>query len=162
MKDRLRGWSSWFIALLAISALYGCGGGARTLRGEGEAPPQAKDIVRIARSQLGAPYRPGGVSPSTGFDCSGFTSWVYGQEGIVIPRRSLDQFGAGREAPRDELRAGDLVFFEIYQRGPSHVGIYTGNGEFIHCPSSGGVVREESIFMDYWVRCYLGARRVIP
>jgi cell wall-associated NlpC family hydrolase len=152
----------WLVLVLTVSALYGCGGSSRRIRGDAPAPPQAREIVRIARSQLGAPYRPGGVAPSTGFDCSGFTSWVYGQEGIALPRRSSDQFGVGREPPHGELRAGDLVFFEIYQKGPSHVGIYTGNGEFIHSPSSGGVVREENIFLDYWGRCYLGARRLIP
>ena len=107
----------------------------------------------------GTPYRNGGSDPS-GFDCSGFVQWVFSQHGTKLPREVKDQFGAGLLIDRDDVRAGDLVFFQTVTRGPSHVGIALGNGEFVHAPSSRGVVRVEKYTSGYWEQRWLGARRV--
>jgi cell wall-associated NlpC family hydrolase len=154
---------SFCLVVVILAGLYGCGGGkGRMLREDSPATYEAKAVVHTARSQLGRAYKYGGASPATGFDCSGFTCWVYNRHNINLPRRSYDQFNAGQEVSWRDLRVGDLVFFEVYRKGASHVGIYSGNGVFIHCPSTGGSVREESLLESYWVRCYLGARRFLP
>jgi cell wall-associated NlpC family hydrolase len=103
-----------------------------------------------------------GASPQTGFDCSGFTRWVYLQHGVTLPRQSFDQYRTGAAVDKGELRSGDLVFFDIDKKGASHVGIYSGRGSFLHCSSPGGRVREDGIEEAYWQDHYLGARRVLP
>lgn len=140
-------------------------GGCATDRGR--PPPvglslKVTPIVEAARRQLGVPYHPGGASPATGFDCSGFTQWVYQQCGIVLPRQSSDQYLAGPQVGRDQLQQGDLVFFEIEQKGASHVGIYEARGWFIHSSSTGGRVREDHLSGKYWQQHYLGACRPGP
>lgn len=158
--------ASWmpvlFSALAAFTlALSGCGGKAS--RHRGPIPLYSSSpVVNTARSQLGKSYVYGGASPDAGFDCSGFTCWVYSQYGVALPRRSFDQFNTGMEISRNEIRAGDLLFFNVSQKGASHVGIYSGYGTFIHCPHPGATVREESFGEAYWQRRYLGARRVLP
>jgi cell wall-associated NlpC family hydrolase len=105
------------------------------------------------------PYRNGGTDP-TGFDCSGFVQWVFAQQGRALPREVRDQYQLGRKVDRDEVRPGDLVFFETVSHGASHVGIALGSDEFVHAPSSRGVVRVENYGIDYWKKRYVGARRV--
>ena len=105
------------------------------------------------------PYRNGGSDPS-GFDCSGFVQWVFAQEGHALPREVRDQYGVGETIDRDDIQPGDLVFFDIEGKGPSHVGIALGNDQFVHAPSSRGVVRIESYTIDYWKKRYIGARRI--
>ena len=105
------------------------------------------------------PYRNGGSDP-TGFDCSGFVQWVFAQHGLRLPREVRDQFLLGSAVDRDAVQPGDLVFFETISRGASHVGIALGGNEFVHAPSSSGVVRVESYSIDYWKRRFVGARRV--
>jgi cell wall-associated NlpC family hydrolase len=112
-------------------------------------------IVRFARRFLGTPYAYGGSSPS-GFDCSGFTRFVYAHFGIVLPHWSDGQFGLGRRVTRTSLRPGDLVFFD----GLGHVGIYVGAGLFIHAPHSGTRVAIDPIDGWYAAR-YDGARRLL-
>jgi peptidoglycan DL-endopeptidase CwlO len=113
-------------------------------------------IVRYARRLLGVPYSFGGSSPSSGFDCSGFTSFVYAHFGIALPHYSVAQFGLGRGVSRERLQPGDLVFFD----GLGHVGLYIGHDQFIHAPHSGTNVTVES--MDGWYASrYDGARRVL-
>jgi cell wall-associated NlpC family hydrolase len=119
-------------------------------------------MVAVARSQLGKPYVAGGASPETGFDCSGFTCWVYNQYGIPLPRRSYDQFNIGTKVSKDQLRAGDLVFFDVSRKGADHVGIYTGRRTFIHCPHSGAKVREDGFYDTYWQQHFIGACRILP
>jgi LysM repeat protein len=115
-------------------------------------------IMETAFSQVGNPYRYGGNSPETGFDCSGFVSWVYKQLGIVLPRSSREMMTAGTPIARSELRPGDLVFFNY---GYSHVGIYTGNGRYIHSPSTGKRIQESDLNGRGRTEHYVGARRII-
>lgn len=116
-------------------------------------------LLRTASSQLGRRYRSGGCNPSTGFDCSGFTTWVFDKYGIHLPRRSRDQFRAGTAVAKNKLRKGDLVFFKS-RRGISHVGIYLENGKFIHSASSGKTVTISHLEGAYWRKHYAGGRRV--
>jgi len=149
------------LAVLLQVALAGCGAGRAPLK-TGYLPSDAGTVVLTARSQLGTPYRNRGVSPQTGFDCSGFTHWVYWQHGVTLPRQSFDQYRTGEAVNKGELRSGDLVFFDIDKKGASHVGIYSGGGSFLHSSSSGGRVREDGLEEAYWQDHYLGARRVLP
>jgi len=116
-------------------------------------------VISTALEFLGVPYRNGGSDPS-GFDCSGFVQWVFGRYGRALPREVRDQYRVGRRIDLDEVRAGDLMFFETVSRGASHVGIALGNGRFVHAPSSRGVVRVEPYTASYWARRFVGARRV--
>ncbi|OFW04272.1 MAG: hypothetical protein A3I61_09835 [Acidobacteria bacterium RIFCSPLOWO2_02_FULL_68_18] len=138
-------------------------------RVEAPAPPPAADVpaaegtfagvIRTALGFLGVPYRNGGSDP-TGFDCSGFVQWVFGRHGLALPREVRDQYRVGRDVDLDEVRAGDLLFFQTVTRGASHVGIALGHGRFVHAPSSRGVVRVEPYSASYWARRFVGARRV--
>ena len=105
------------------------------------------------------PYRNGGSDPN-GFDCSGFTQWVFAQTGVAIPREVEEQFKVGKKIRIDDLQPGDLVFFHTVSRGASHVGIFVADDQFIHAPSSKGVVRVESINSSYWLPRFVGARRL--
>jgi cell wall-associated NlpC family hydrolase len=116
-------------------------------------------IVGHALSYRGSRYRWGGGSPS-GFDCSGFTSYVYKQFGIKLPHSSSGQSGAGKYVPKSQLQAGDLVFFHTSRGGISHVGIYIGNGQFVHASSAKGRVRTDSLNSGYYSRRYVTARRL--
>jgi cell wall-associated NlpC family hydrolase len=113
-------------------------------------------IVRFARRYLGIPYSYGGASPASGFDCSGFTRFVYAHFGIELPHFSGGQFDLGRRVARAALRPGDLVFFD----GLGHVGIYVGGGRFIHAPHTGTQVSIDPL--DGWYGAeYDGARRLV-
>ncbi len=134
---------------------------ASSSRGSTPAAPtsKAKAVINTAKSYMGVPYVWGGTSPS-GFDCSGFTQYVLKKNGISIPRVTSDQFKTGVSVSKANLRVGDLVFFTTYKAGPSHVGFYIGNGNFIHASSSKGVTIS-SLSNSYFADRYLGARRVI-
>jgi cell wall-associated NlpC family hydrolase len=121
------------------------------------------DLVIAAMNFLDRPYRAGGQSIDTGFDCSGFTRHLFNQTlGIELPRRVDEQAHARAlsAVSRDALRAGDLVFFNTLKRTFSHVGIYLGDGRFIHAPRSGAQIRVENLSAAYWARRFTGARRV--
>ena len=110
---------------------------------------------------LGIDYRPGGASPVTGFDCSGLVSHVYLVAwGIKLPRNVASQSKEGAPVSLAELQAGDLVFYDTLNRPFSHVGIYVGDGRFVHAPKSGARVRVESIKSAYWTKRFNGARRI--
>ncbi|HEY7731663.1 MAG TPA: C40 family peptidase [Gaiellaceae bacterium] len=111
--------------------------------------------ARLARRWLGVGYRWGGSSPSSGFDCSGFTSYVYGRLGVRLPHNAAAQLGVGTPVPRARLRPGDLLFFN----GLGHVGMYVGRGRMIHSPQSGDVVRIVRLGTDYR-GVLVGARRI--
>jgi cell wall-associated NlpC family hydrolase len=115
--------------------------------------------VGTALSLRGAPYRDGGADPS-GFDCSGFVTYVFAQQGLFVPRTVSEQYALGSAVDRAALEAGDLVFFSTTTRGPSHVGIAISDAEFVHAPSSAGVVRVESLAARYWASRFLIARRL--
>lgn len=117
-------------------------------------------ILQTARSYMGVPYVWGGVSPS-GFDCSGFTHYVFYRNGITIARTSADQYQQGTWVSKSLLQPGDLVFFETYKPGPSHVGIYLGSGKFIHASSGADRVTISELGNPYYVERYIGAKRVV-
>ena len=122
----------------------------------------ASELVVSAMGLLGVPYRRGGNSIDEGFDCSGFTRHIFESSiGLWLPRRADQQALVAGLAPveRTELRPGDLVFFNTMKRAFSHVGIYMGDGKFIHAPRSGAQVRIEDMRETYWTRRYNGARR---
>lgn len=122
----------------------------------------ASDMVITAMNFLGVPYRLGGSGGAGGFDCSGFTRHMFEMSlGLVLPRRVDDQASAAGlvEVPRDELRPGDLVFFNTLRRTFSHVGIYIGDGKFIHSPHTGATVRVDDMRFAYWNQRFTGARR---
>lgn len=120
----------------------------------------ATDIVVRALAQLDVPYRYGGRTPA-GFDCSGLVGYVVGESaGVILPRRSEDLARIGEPVDRAELTAGDLVFFNTLGRRYSHVGIYLGEGRFVHAPARNGRVRVESLGERYWTARYNGARRI--
>jgi len=117
-----------------------------------------KAIVETAMRYIGVPYEWGGTSDA-GFDCSGLTMAVYRLNGLDLPRVSREQFEEGSYVSRDELQPGDLVFFDTRRLGRvSHVGIYVGDGKFVHAPSRGKHVRVERLDLDYFVRSYRGGR----
>ncbi len=116
-------------------------------------------VVSTARTQTGVRYRNGGTTPNNGFDCSGLILWVYRQHGISVPRLAKAQASFGESVSFGSLQAGDIVAFRI--NGAYHTGIYCGNGNFIHSPSSGNHVREESINVNYWRKNFVGGRRVL-
>ncbi len=123
-----------------------------------EVDRKAYIIVSFANQFLGVPYSWAGSSPS-GFDCSGFVYYVFGQNGISLPRMADQQFNTG--VPVSQLQPGDLVFYSTYAPGPSHAGIYTGNNKFIHASSGTGCVTLTSLSEPYYQARYLGARRVL-
>lgn len=117
-------------------------------------------VAGTALGLRGAPYRNGGADPR-GFDCSGFVEYVYAQHGIDVPRTVLELFEAGVPVPADALESGDLLFFSTTAPGPTHVGLSIGGDEFVHAPSTSGVVRVERLRAGYWGPRFVGARRLL-
>lgn len=123
----------------------------------------ASNLVVTAMGFLGVPYRRGGESLETGFDCSGFVRAMYEQTlGLLLPRRAQEQAAATQSIDKADLQPGDLVFFNTLRRAFSHVGIYVGNGKFIHSPKPGAEIRVEDMGVSYWAKRFDGARRVTP
>ena len=123
---------------------------------------RTSDLVVTAIGFLGVPYRRGGNTVETGFDCSGFVRAMYNQTvGHLLPRRAEEQAAATQKIDRNDLKPGDLVFFNTMRRAFSHVGIYVGEGKFIHSPKPGAQVRVEDMSGSYWQRRFSGARRVV-
>ena len=135
-------------------------------RGTAEAAPHPRmaDLLLSAIGLVGVPYRLGGNDVENGFDCSGFTRHLYQAHlDVTLPRRSQEQalaLGFVDVAP-SELQPGDLVFFNTLQRRNSHVGIYIGQGRFVHAPRTGAQVRLEGLHARYWLQRYDGARRLV-
>jgi cell wall-associated NlpC family hydrolase len=155
------------IAVLLIT-LSGCAGSPpRTdfshLPRDAERPsrPVQKEVIKTAHSLLGTPYKYGGTTPE-GFDCSGFVDYVYRTAaGLALPRVTHDLAHTGKPVLVAELRPADLVYFKIEHQKPLHVGIYIGDGKFIHSPSTRGKVSIQSLNQEYWKDRYLGARRLL-
>ena len=116
----------------------------------------SSELTDHALSLVGVPYVFGGTSRS-GFDCSGYTQYVFKGSGTYLPRTASEQFNVGSSVKRDQLQSGDLVFFTTYAPGASHVGIYIGGGRFVHASNSG--VRVTSLSDSYYAGRYIGARR---
>ena len=122
---------------------------------------KASELVVTAIGFLGVPYRRGGNTVETGFDCSGFVKAMFEQTvGLILPRRAEQQAAATQKIERADLQPGDLVFFNTLRRAFSHVGIYVGEGKFIHSPKPGAEVRVENMGLAYWSHRFDGARRV--
>lgn len=129
-----------------------------------QSPPASRhaDVLFEAFSHVGTPYRYGGSSPSTGFDCSGLIHYVYNKAaGVALPRTTSGLYSLKSNHPQTPLQPGDLLLFATGGRKVDHAGIYVGDGRFLHAPSSGGKVRVDSLHAGYWQRSYLGSRRVL-
>lgn len=133
----------------------------RGLAAKAQVEQTASNIVVSAMGFLGLPYKRGGNSFETGFDCSGFVKALYEQSiGKILPRSAAEQAAQTTHISKDELQPGDLVFFNTMRRAFSHVGIYIGEGKFIHSPKPGAQVRIEDMNVRYWDSRFNGARRV--
>ena len=150
--DGIVGLSTW-------ESLKNFRGASSISRGRGNSR-KAQILLSMARQYVGVPYVWAGRSPS-GFDCSGFIYYVFDQLGYGLPRMADGQFEVGIPVSRNSLEPGDLVFFETYEPGPSHVGIYIGNDQFIHASSGAGHVTVTPLNKTYYRDRYLGARRVL-
>src|SRR5215208_1341655 len=133
------------------------GATAATPEGVTVAPPSRYGgVVGVAMQYLGVPYRWGGADPS-GFDCSGFTMYVYAKMGVSLPHYTGSQWAMGVAVSKDQLQPGDLVFFD----GLGHEGMYIGGGQFIHAPHTGDVVKVSSMSDSWYGSTYMGARRIV-
>jgi cell wall-associated NlpC family hydrolase len=122
---------------------------------------KTNQMLGQAMGLLGVPYKRGGTTVETGFDCSGFVRHIYETSiGRLLPRRAEEQAAVTDKIDRSELHPGDLVFFNTMRRTFSHVGIYIGDGKFIHSPSTGKSVRVDDLREAYWTKRFTGARRV--
>ena len=136
--------------------------GDRMASGASHVTQRASELVVTAMGFLGVPYRRGGTSVDTGFDCSGFVKAMFEQTvGMILPRRAEEQAAATQKIARQDLQPGDLVFFNTLRRTFSHVGIYIGDNKFIHAPRPGAQVRVEDMGLSYWTQRFNGARRVL-
>lgn len=125
------------------------------------AEPIESKILAVAKKYLGYPYRYGGESPSTGFDCSGFVKFVYSHFKVNLPHRADLQFNYGVDVAKKDLQPGDIVFFKsLYESGIGHVGIYAGNNKFIHASQTGRPVIYSTLSTFGYVRRYAGAKRI--
>ncbi|MFA7293283.1 MAG: C40 family peptidase [Rhodocyclaceae bacterium] len=123
---------------------------------------KAQDLILKGLEMVGVRYSRGGTDPDAGLDCSGFVQLVFRDAiGFGLPRTSREMSEVGDRVDRQELKPGDLVFFNTMRRAFSHVGIYLGEGRFLHSPRPGGEVRVEDMGSSYWVKRYNGARRVV-
>lgn len=120
---------------------------------------KGQQIANLAQTMLGSPYKYGGASPN-GFDCSGLVFYTHGKLGIITPRTSLQQFKTAKEITSKQLRSGDLVFFKLNQNNVSHVGIYIGQGRFIHAPKSGKHVSVNYLRDEFWQPRFVSAGRL--
>ena len=164
---------SVFLAALVLLALAGCGSAPERRAGTAapsirivdvapDDPLRANDVLMRAIGLVGTPYRYGGNTPAGGFDCSGLVGYVFLDAAKVYLPRTTREIAKvrSRTPPRDRLASGDIVVFadggQVF-----HVGIYVGEGRFVHAPSTGGTVRLDRIDSPYWSRVYAGARRVL-
>lgn len=123
-------------------------------------PSKVEPLISTAKSYIGVPYQFGGTTPKA-FDCSGYLQYIFARHGISIPRTADEQYKLGlRTKSSKELVPGDLVFFETYEKGASHCGLYLGSGEFIHTSSSKGV-RIDKLSDSYWSPRFLGGKHIV-
>lgn len=136
-----------------------CTGCAHTARQETVSDEAASQAADTALTMLGKPYRFGGYSPASGFDCSGLVYYSYQQAGLRVPRDTQGQRYQGKLIAMRNLRKGDLLFFNQRGKRFSHVAIYLGENRFVHAPATGKTVRIDSLSNSYWNKHYVGARR---
>ena len=135
--------------------------GGQLSQAKDKASSKATGMVMQAMDLLGVPYKRGGSSESSGFDCSGFVRHLYEKSvGQLLPRRAEEQARSTEVIEREELKPGDLVFFNTMRRAFSHVGMYVGDGKFIHAPRAGKSVKIEGMRSAYWQKRFNGARRL--
>ncbi len=148
-----------FLTLLLSILLIGCG--TPSSRSDLASEDRMNDLVMYALSLAETPYRFGGNSSDSGFDCSGYVGHVFKHElNISLPRTSREISGRGKPIEQSELRPGDLVFYNTLRQPFSHVGIYIGEGKFVHSPKSGDRIRVEPMHYTYWKSRFNGARRI--
>jgi len=154
-----------YLYLLALAIPMGCSTLPRELPPPDTGPmsEERAEALLLTLLSLGVDYRWGGNSPQTGFDCSGLVAHVFREAyGIELPHNARAQSKYGVRVSLSELRAGDLVFYNTQHSPFSHVGIYLGDGRFVHAPRTGAQVRVEPIDGAYWMRRFDGARRIRP
>jgi cell wall-associated NlpC family hydrolase len=152
-----------YMYLCTLVSVVGCATMAPEppARDTGPMSEQRGEALLQTLLMLGVDYRYGGKSPETGFDCSGLVAHVFREAyGIELPHNARAQSEMGMRVSLSELRAGDLVFYNTLNRPFSHVGIYLGDGRFVHAPKTGAQVRVEPIRGKYWMRRFDGARRI--
>jgi cell wall-associated NlpC family hydrolase len=150
--------SKTVLFLVLVLFLAGCG--AR--RPTDSTPALAHKVVNSAYSQIGKKYRLGGVSPQTGFDCSGLVWWAYQENGMTVPRRTVEQAKIGFAVPRQNAHPGDILVFRTPRSANGlHTGLYAGGDTFIHSPSSGARVRVENMNTSVWSSKLIAVRRVV-
>lgn len=149
-----------FSILFAVLLFSACSSVKKDVRAP-DSHAATGSLTSYARSLIGVPYKYGGNSPGSGFDCSGFVGHVFKRSlGISLPRSAQQISRLGQPVKLAELREGDLVFYDTNNQAYSHVGIFLGDNRFIHAPSSGGSVRLEDMALPYWRKHYNGARRI--
>ena len=168
--DRLQWLSRGLLALTLAASVSACSTSAPTRHGKykGKTPQNIsvaagpnRDVAVYAINLLGTPYRYGGSSPAEGFDCSGLVQYASKKSlNVNLPRRATEQASYGNDIDLNNVRAGDLLFFNTSGEANSHVGIYLGQTYFVHAPSSGGAVRVEDYTLDYWQKRFNGAKRI--
>ncbi len=163
----------FFTFLLSITVVLLCSTGvarsAEQFPSVGDEPSfferytnSAQDLILKGLELVGINYRRGGTNPDSGLDCSGFVQVVFRDSvGKLLPRTAKEQSEVGNVVDKNELKPGDLVFFNTMRRAFSHVGIYLGDNRFLHAPRTGAEVRVEDMSQSYWVQRYNGARRVV-
>ena len=155
------------VMLAATMVLAGCSSAPTTHAPQVSAAPPAPsgqaydDVIFHAFSLLGTPYRYGGMSPDTGFDCSGLINYVYRESAGVSLPRTTSGLSALPAQKAKQLQPGDLVLFSMQGRKVNHAGIYVGDGRFLHAPSTGGNVRVDNLQASHWQRWFAGSRRVL-
>lgn len=145
--------------LFASIVLAGCAS-APPREAPVKAAPAADRAASYALKMVGKPYRYGGASPSRGFDCSGLVQYSYAHAGLKLPHNTEAQHRLSKPVRRADLRRGDLIFFDEKGGRDSHVGIYLGDGTFVHAPSSGKKVRRDRLDSPYWREHLSGLRRI--
>jgi murein DD-endopeptidase len=149
-----------FFLFLTMLALTGCASAPPASSPPPPTPKLGDSAAAQALRLVGAPYRYGGASPSRGFDCSGLVQYSYRHAGVTLPHNTDQQRHLSKAIRRADLRRGDLIFFDEEGRKNSHVGIYVGEGHFVHAPSSGKHVRKDRLDAPYWRKHVSEFRRI--